>query len=56
MFGLTGGMMMYVCVAELLPAAFAERGVSRELVTFAFFVGSAVMAASLVIEKIAVAK
>merc|ERR1739848_708050 len=29
MFGLTGGMMVYVCIAELLPAAWAERGVNR---------------------------
>ena len=53
MFGLTGGMMVYVCVAELLPAAWGEKGVSREGITFAFFAGCAVMAASLVLEKIA---
>lgn len=46
-------MMVYVCLAELLPAAFAERGVSREAVTAAFFGGAAVMASSLVIEKYA---
>ena len=40
-----------VCVAELLPAAFGERGVSRESVTLAFFGGCAVMATSLVLEK-----
>ena len=54
MFGLTGGMMMYVCIAELLPAALAEKGVAREAVVGAFFLGCAVMAASLVIEKFAV--
>ena len=53
MFGLTGGMMVYVCIAELLPAAWAEKGVSRESLTFAFFAGCAVMASSLVIEKLA---
>ena len=53
MFGLTGGMMLYVCIAELLPAAYGEKGVSREAVTIAFFLGCAVMAASLVVEKFA---
>ena len=53
MFGLTGGMMVYVCIAELLPSAFAERGVSRDAVCAAFFLGCLVMAASLVIEKLA---
>ena len=53
MFGLTGGMMVYVCIAELLPAAWAERGVNRGLLTMAFFAGCAVMASSLVIEKLA---
>lgn len=55
MFGLTGGMMMYVCIAELLPTAFAEKGVSRDAVVGAFFLGCAVMASSLVIEKLAMA-
>jgi ZIP family zinc transporter len=55
MFGLTGGMMVYVCIAELLPAAFTEKGVSREAVTAAFLAGCLVMAASLVTEKYAVA-
>lgn len=55
MFGLTGGMMAYVCIAELLPAAFLEKGVSRDLVTAAFFAGCTVMAMSLVIEKFATA-
>ena len=53
MFGLTAGMMTYVCVAELLPAALAERGVPRSTVTAAFFLGCAVMATSLVVEKFA---
>ena len=53
MFGLTGGMMAYVCVAELLPAAFLERGVSQGLVTAAFFAGCVVMALSLVVERFA---
>ena len=53
MFGLTGGMMLYVCISELLPAAYGEKGVSRESVTIAFFLGCAVMAASLVVEKFA---
>ena len=51
MFGLTAGMMCFVCINELLPAAYAERGVSRTAVTAAFFAGCAVMAASLVVEK-----
>jgi len=51
MFGLTGGMMTYVCIAELLPAAWSEKGVSRERLTISFFAGCAVMASSLVIEK-----
>jgi len=53
MFGLTGGMMSYVCLAELLPAAFLEKGVSKDLVTAAFFGGCLMMASSLVIEKFA---
>ena len=53
MFGLTGGMMVYVCIAELLPAAWSEKQVSREQLTLAFFAGCAVMASSLVIEKLA---
>lgn len=55
MFGLTGGMMTFVCVAELLPAAYGEKGVSRGTVTAAFFAGCFVMASSLVIEKYATA-
>ena len=55
MFGLTAGMMCFVCINELLPAAYAERGVSRTAVTAAFFAGCAVMAASLVVEKWALA-
>eukprot|EP00324_Dicrateria_rotunda_P009432 CAMPEP_0206180974 /NCGR_PEP_ID=MMETSP1474-20131121/68382_1 /ASSEMBLY_ACC=CAM_ASM_001110 /TAXON_ID=97495 /ORGANISM="Imantonia sp., Strain RCC918" /LENGTH=152 /DNA_ID=CAMNT_0053594849 /DNA_START=21 /DNA_END=479 /DNA_ORIENTATION=- len=55
MFGLTAGMMTYVCLSELLPAAYAEQGVAREAVTLAFFLGCAVMATSLVIEKYATA-
>ena len=54
MFGLTGGMMVYVCIAELLPSAWAEKGVSRASLTAAFFAGCAVMASSLVIEKLAI--
>ena len=69
MFGLTAGMMVYVCVSELLPAAFAERqnedsrpesvklerccGNHKAAMTCAFFFGCAVMALSLVVEKIA---
>jgi len=55
MFGLTAGMMVYVCVAELLPAAYRERAASSELITLAFCMGCAVMAASLVIEQLATA-
>ena len=54
MFGLTAGMMVYVCISELLPAAFREPGVSRHAIVGAFFAGCAVMASSLVIEKLAV--
>jgi len=53
MFGATAGMMAYVCIAELLPTAYAEKGVPRSVLTAAFFGGCAVMAASLVIEKYA---
>merc|ERR1712087_682175 len=53
MFGLTAGMMTYVCISELLPAAYGEAGVSRGAVVFAFFAGCAVMATSLVAEKLA---
>ena len=49
------GMMSFVCIAELLPAAYAEKGVSREVVTAAFFVGCFTMALSLVVEKYATA-
>lgn len=55
MFGLTGGMMVYVCIAELLPAAWTEKGVDRNVLTLAFFAGCAVMASSLVIEKLSLA-
>jgi len=53
MFGLTAGMMTYVCLSELLPSAYAERGVPRSRVVAAFFAGAAVMASSLIIEKFA---
>ena len=53
MFGLTGGMMAYVCIAELLPAAFREKGVDPALVTRAFFFGCLTMALSLVLERFA---
>mmetsp|Transcript_34621 Transcript_34621/g.111227 ORF Transcript_34621/g.111227 Transcript_34621/m.111227 type:complete len:325 (+) Transcript_34621:1771-2745(+) len=53
MFGLTAGMMTYVCMSELLPSAYAERGVPRSRVVAAFFAGAAVMASSLIIEKFA---
>lgn len=46
-------MMTFVCIEELLPAAFAEKGVSRSALTASFFMGCAVMAASLVVEKFA---
>lgn len=46
-------MMTFVCIAELLPAAFAEKAASRESVALAFFGGCAVMASSLVLEKFA---
>ena len=51
MFGMTAGMMSYVCIEELLPAAYAEKGVPRSKLTAAFFAGCAVMASSLVLEK-----
>ena len=35
MFGLTGGMMLYVCIAELLPAAYGEKGVCTDALTLA---------------------
>lgn len=53
MFGLTAGMMVFVCISELLPAAYAERGVRRDAVVLAFFLGCAVMSSSLVIERFA---
>ena len=52
---MTAGMMSYVCIEELLPAAYAEQGVSCSALTAAFFAGCAVMAASLVVEKWALA-
>lgn len=55
MFGLTAGMMSFVCISELLPAAFAEKGVPRSTVVASFFAGCAVMASSIVIEKFATA-
>lgn len=47
------GMMTYVCISELLPAAYGEKGVSKFKVTCFFFLGCAVMASSIVIEKLA---
>uniref|UniRef100_A0A7S4F365 Zinc transporter n=2 Tax=Chrysotila carterae TaxID=13221 RepID=A0A7S4F365_CHRCT len=55
MFGLTAGMMTYVCISELLPTAFNESGVGRGLIVGSFFCGCAVMALSLVAEKVATA-
>ena len=53
MFGLTAGMMVFVCISELLPAAYAERGVTGDAVVLAFFLGCAVMSSSLVVERVA---
>jgi len=53
MFGLTAGMMTYVCISELLPTAFEERGVRRGVTVASFFAGCAVMALSLVAERFA---
>lgn len=47
LFGLTAGMMLFVCIAELLPAAYAEPTAPTPLVALAFFLGCAVMATSL---------
>jgi ZIP family zinc transporter len=44
-----------VCISELLPSAFAEKGVDRSTVVISFFAGCLVMAFSLVIEKFATA-
>merc|ERR1712232_638905 len=35
MFGVTAGMMSYVCIEELLPAAYDEKGVARSKLTAA---------------------
>ncbi|KAJ1619999.1 Zinc/iron permease [Pavlovales sp. CCMP2436] len=50
MFAVSAGMMVYVCLSELLPAAYREHP-SPKLVTRAFFAGCLVMASSLVLEK-----
>lgn len=50
MFSISAGMMVYVCLSELLPAAYREHP-STKLVTQAFFAGCLVMASSLVLEK-----
>lgn len=42
-------MMLFVCVAELLPAAYGEPSMPTPLVALAFFAGCAVMATSLVL-------
>ena len=44
-------MMLFVCVAELLPAAYGEKAAKTHHITMAFFVGCAVMASSLILEK-----
>lgn len=49
------GMMTYVCISELLPSAYGETTVSRTVITSFFFLGCAVMALSIVIEKFATA-
>ena len=49
LFGLTAGMMLFVCIAELLPAAYGEKGVSTSLITWSFFFGCAVMSTSLML-------
>ena len=41
---MTAGMMSYVCIEELLPAAYAEQGVSCSALTAAFFGGCVMMA------------
>jgi drug/metabolite transporter (DMT)-like permease len=50
MFAVSAGMMVYVCLTELLPAAYREHPSAR-LVAHAFLAGCAVMASSLVLEK-----
>lgn len=50
LFALSAGMMVYVCLSELLPAAYREHPSTR-LITQAFFAGCCVMASSLVLEK-----
>lgn len=52
LFGLTAGMMLFVSVAELLPAAYGEKAAKLHHITAAFFVGCAIMAISLVLEKV----
>ena len=41
-----------LCFAELLPAAYGEKAAKPHHITAAFFVGCAVMATSLVLEKV----
>jgi ZIP family zinc transporter len=50
MFAVSAGMMVYVCLSELLPAAYREYP-RPKLITHSFFAGCLVMASSLVLEK-----
>ena len=49
LFSIVAGMMVYICISELLPAAYLTPGVAPEVVMRATVVGMAVMAASLMI-------
>lgn len=51
MFAISAGMMVYVCLSELLPAAYRDHP-SAKVVTQSFFAGCFVMASSLVLERL----
>mmetsp|Transcript_20759 Transcript_20759/g.41959 ORF Transcript_20759/g.41959 Transcript_20759/m.41959 type:complete len:348 (+) Transcript_20759:34-1077(+) len=52
LFGMVGGMMVSICIKELLPTAF-RYDPRDKVVTYAFMVGMAVMALSLVLFALA---
>ncbi|MCX6798562.1 MAG: zinc transporter ZupT [Candidatus Diapherotrites archaeon] len=46
---LVAGIMVYICIDELLPTAYSCAGVKSHVMTFAFLLGSAVMGLTIIL-------